>query len=266
MTWAPVDRASLLGRTGDPFLRYAAAPDALAVAGPHGWAALGRWRPQGHWGGLAVVAPGAPPAAESDALVALVALAEEQGASPEWFSTAPGRDLAAPLGWQVGRGGTWAFMWTDRDLADDLPPAPQGLVELDDSADAGRIEDFGLTHNAVFEGFPGRGYSSLWLGVEDASGALTAVGTVHVLGSGAPHLAGIVVRPDLRGSGLGAGLTAELTRRAVAAHGVSTLGVYSDNTVALRLYGRLGYAVAHHLHTRGLTRVRVGTGAAGDLR
>lgn len=264
MTWAPVDRATLLGRTGDPFLRYAAPADVLAVASHHGWAALARWRPHGHWGGLAVAAPEAPPASESEALAALVALAEELGASPEWFSTAPGRELVAPPGWQAGRGGTWAFMWTDR--ADDLPPAPTGLVELDDSTDAARIEDFGLTHNADFEGFPGRGYSSLWLGVEDAAGELAAVGTVHVLGSGAPHLAGIVVRPDLRGTGLGTALTAELTRCAVAAYGVSTLGVYSDNAVALRLYHRLGYAVAHHLHTRELTRVRVGTAAGLDLR
>lgn len=268
MTWAPVDRATLLERTGDPFLRYAAPDDALAVAGPLGWAALVRWRALGHWGGAAVVAPQAPAEAESTALTALVALAPGQDASPEWYSTAPGRELTPPPGWQVEQGGTWAFMWTDR--ADDLPTPPAGLVELDDSADAARIEHFGLTHNAVFEGFPGRGYASVWLGVEDAAGELTAVGAIHVLGSGAAHLAGIVVRPDLRGTGIGTGLTAQLTRRAVAEHGASTLGVYSDNAVALRLYHRLGYAVAHHFHTRGIVRVRVGAmgvGLAGrDLR
>ncbi|WP_131105306.1 GNAT family N-acetyltransferase [Ornithinimicrobium sufpigmenti] len=264
MTWAPVDRATLLHRTGDPFLRYAAPADMLAVAGPLGWAALVRWRPMGHWGGAAVVAPGAPVGVESEALAALAARAEELNASPEWFSTAPGRELTPPPGWRAGTGGTWAFMWTDE--ADDLPPAPPGLVELDDAMDAARIEAFGRRHNPVFEGFPGRGYSSLWLGVEDAGGELAAVGAIHVLGSGAAHLAGIVVRPDLRGTGLGTGLTAQLTRRAVAAHGASTLGVYSDNAVAVQLYQRLGYAVAHHFHTRGLTRVRVGAAAGRDLR
>lgn len=264
MTWAPVDRATLLARTNDPFLRYAAPDDALAVAGPLGWAALVRWRPHGHWGGAAVTSPGALPGAESSALAALAARAEEQDASPEWFSTAPGRELAAPPGWQLGRGGTWAFMWTDR--TDDLPPPPPGLVELDDTLDAARIEHFGLTHNAVFEGFPGRGYASAWLGVEDSSGELTAVGAIHVLGSGAAHLAGIVVRPDLRRAGVGSGLAAQLTRRAVAEHGASTLGVYSQNVAAVRLYHRLGYVVAHHFHTRGLTRVRVGATAGHDLR
>lgn len=254
----------LLERTGDPFLRYAAPDDALAVAGPHGWATLVRWRAFGHWGGAGVVDPQAPAGAESSALAALVDLAEERQVAPEWFSTAPGRQLTAPAGWELGQGGTWAFMWTDR--ADDLPRAPAGLAELDDAADAERIEHFGLGHNATFEGFPGRGYASLWLGVEDAVGGLAAVGAVHVLGSGAAHLAGIVVRPDLRGTGLGTALTAELTRRAVAGHGASTLGVYSDNAVALRTYHRLGYAVAHHFHTRGTVRVRVGAGAGGDLR
>lgn len=264
MTWAPVDRATLLARTDDPFIRYAAPDDALVVAGPLGWGALVRWRPHGHWGGAALTTPGAPAEAESAVLAALVARVEEQGASPEWFSTGPGRELAPPSGWRLGEDGTWAFMWTEG--TDDLPPAPPGLVELDDCADAARIEDFGLSHNTVFEGFPGRGYASVWLGAEDSSGELAAVGAIHVLGSGAAHLAGIVVRPDLRGTGLGAGLTAQLTRRAVAEHGASTLGVYSDNTVAVRLYHRLGYALAHHFHTRGITRVRVGAAAGRDLR
>lgn len=250
--------------TDDPFIRYAAPADALAVAGPLGWGVLARWRPHGHWGGAAIVAPGAPSDAESGALAALLTLAEERGAVPEWFSTTPGRGLVAPPGWELGRGGTWAFMWTDGGRA--LRPAPDGLIELDDVADAERIQTFGLTHNPAFEGFPGHGFASLWLGALDPSGELSAVGAIHVLASGAAHLSGIVVRPDLRGTGLGIGLTAELTRRAVAAHGACTLGVYSDNTVAVGLYHRLGYAVAHHFHTRDVTPVRIEAAAGRDLR
>lgn len=265
MTWAPVDRAALLERTDDPYLRYAAPADTLGVVGPLGWAALMRWRPHGHWGGAAMTAPGAPARAESEALAALSTVAQERGAMPEWFSTAPGRELAPPPGWEVRGGGTWAFMWTDR--AQGLPPAPAGLVELDDTADAARIEHFGSSHNPAFEGFPGRGFASLWLGVQDAAGELAAVGAVHDLATGVPHLSGIVVREDLRGTGLGTGLTAELTRRAVASHGASTLGVYSDNEVALHVYARLGYAVAHHLHTRGLAPLEPsGPAQTGDLR
>lgn len=259
-----MDRDALLELTGNPFVRYAAPSDTLAVAGHLGWAVLMRWRPQGHWGGAAVVHPGAPAHAESAALAVLAALAEERGAVPEWFSTAPGRELAPPPRWQLGRGDTWAFLWTDR--AEGLPPAPAGLVELDDRADAEVIEAFGRGHNTSFEGFPGRGFASLWLGVPDPTGGgLAAVGAVHVLGSGAAHLSGIVVRPDLRGAGLGTGLTAELTRRAVTAHGAATLGVYSDNAVAMGLYLRLGYAVAHHFHTRELVRAPTGAGVRRDL-
>lgn len=250
MTWGRLDRDALLDLTGDPFVRYAAAPDSLALAGPSGWACLGRWRPHGHWGGLAVVRPGSAPDTETEALRTLSRLLAGQGEQPEWFSTVgEGRVLGAPPGLRVAGSGTWAFMWTV--AAGDLPAAPTGLVELDDSADAREIESFGRAHNAAFEGFPGRGFARLWLGVRDADG-LAAVGAAHVLGSGAPHLSGIVVRPDRRGTGVGTGLTAELTRRSVAQSGVCTLGVYSDNHVALRLYERLGYTTAHHLHTRTL--------------
>lgn len=252
VTWGQLERDELLTCTDDPFVRYAAPRDALAVAGPSGWACLLRWRAHGHWGGAAAVGPGAGPAAESEAFAVLTRIAADQGVVPEWFSTAPGRELEVPAGLRVRGSGRWAFLWTT--AADGLPPAPDGLVELDDAADAEEIEAFGRQHNGSFEGFPGRGYSSLWLGVRQG-GLLCAVGALHVLASGAPHLAGIVVRPDLRGQGLGAGVTAELTRRAVAAHGVATLGVYSDNWPALRVYERLGYAAAHHFDTRDLEPV-----------
>lgn len=250
MTWEPLDREALLRLTDDPFVRYAVPTDALAVAGPHGWASLGRWRPQGHWGGLAVAGPDGPADTESHALAVLTERLAEQGLRPEWFSTVgAARELSAPAGQRVDGSGRWAFMWTTSER--DLPPAPDGVVELDDVTDAVEIETFGRSHNPDFEGFPGRGYARLWLGVRDAGG-LAAVGAVHVLPTGVPHLSGIVVRPDLRRTGLGTRLTAELTRRAIAAAGVCTLGVYSANGVALRLYERLGYATAHHLHTRNL--------------
>lgn len=249
MTWGRVEPSTLLQRTSDPFVRYSAPPDTLALTGPYGWAVLVRWRPHGHWGGGAVVAPDAPRGAESEALQELTDLAAARGVVPEWFSTVGSRELRPPAGLQVQGEGRWAFLWTTR--VDDLPPGPAGLVELDDTTDAEEIEAFGRGHNPAFEGFPGHGLASLWLGVRDATG-LAAVGALHVLGSGAPHLAGIVVRTDRRGSGLGAALTAELTRAAVSRHGVATLGVSSSNAVAVSLYDRLGYAAAHHFHTRTL--------------
>lgn len=249
MTWTLVDRDALLGRTGDPFVRYAAPSDALGVTGPHGWGVLLRWRAHGHWGGGAFCAPGAPAGAESDALTALLEAGRPAGVVGEWFSTADGRDLRVPSPYVEAGEGRWDFQWTAQ--ADDLPPAPGGLVELDDTTDAELIHAFGAEHNGSFEGFPGWGFARLWLGVQGEDG-LIAVGAVHQLASGAPHLAGIVVDRARRGEGLGLALTAELTRRAVRGWGVATLGVYSDNTAALGVYDRLGYRTARRLHTRVL--------------
>ena len=209
VTWELVGREALLERTGcDAFLRWTTAPDSLLAVGEHGWAALLRWRPHGHWGGGAVVGAEAPEGAESEALALLAARAAASEVQAEWFSTVPGRSLEAPAGMRLGGSGRWAFLSTTS--AQDLPGALPGLVELDDVADAELIEAFARAHNPDFEGFPGRGFASVWLAVRDGDG-LAAVGALHTLGSGAPHLSGLVVRTDLRGRGLGAALTGELT-------------------------------------------------------
>ncbi|WP_141818848.1 GNAT family N-acetyltransferase [Ornithinimicrobium humiphilum] len=256
MTWAQVDRTQLLELSAqDPWVRWATSSELLAVAGEDGWACVGPWRPSGHWGGTAVVAPGSPERAESEALAVLAALADEQGVSVEWFSTLPGRSLEVPGGLAPSGSGHWDFLWTRETPVLDRVVEGVELVELDDVEDAERIADFGLRHNLSFEGYPGRGYATLWLGVVD-DGDLVGVGAVHELASGIPHLAGIVVAQEQRGRGIGALLTARLTTAAIEEAGVSTLGVYSDNTAALRLYDALGYRTAHRLHTRSLRRSR----------
>ena len=58
------------------------------------------------------------------------------------------------------------------------------------------------------------------------------------------------MRSDQRGRGLGAAVTARLTREAITGVGVCTLGMYADNAVARRVYHRLGYATVHQLSTR----------------
>ncbi len=74
---------------------------------------------------------------------------------------------------------------------------------------------------------------------------------------GCPHLASIVTHGDHRGSGLGAAVTAWLTRRLLdAGSGVVTLGMYSDNDGARRVYRRLGFACAHELTSGRLVERR----------
>lgn len=245
MTWT---HATISDLPDDPFLRYAALPDSLAVTSPVGWAVLLRWRPHGHWGGAAIVADDAPAESESEAFAALAELAADQGISIEWFSTAPGRQLAMPAGLTETGNGRWAFMWTET-VPETTTPAT--FVELDDRRHAATIESFGRANSDDFEGFPGRGFATLWLSTRDEQD-LAAVGGLHELGSGAPHLAGIAVRRDVRRAGIGTAITVELTRRAIAQGGVSTLAVNSDNTGAIRLYERLGYRLEHHFHTRSV--------------
>ncbi|MBZ2199464.1 GNAT family N-acetyltransferase [Occultella gossypii] len=175
----------------------------------------------------------------------------ERGAQIEWFSTAAGRELQAPSPLTVAGSGRWDFLWTEVP-PDERASAAVDLLELDDTADAARIEVFARSHNPGFEGFPGRGFATLWLGAADDHGDLIAVGSLHELASGAPHLAGIVVHTDHRGRGIGRALTAALTRRAIEAVGVATLGVYSDNAAALAVYAGLGYRSAHRFETRSL--------------
>lgn len=80
-----------------------------------------------------------------------------------------------------------------------------------------------------------------WVGVRADDGTLAAAGCRMPSVGGYPLLAGIATHPDHRGEGLATAVTAELTRRGLAAAGVCTLEMYSTNATARRLYQRLGY-------------------------
>lgn len=150
----------------------------------------------------------------------------------------------------LGDGGDWHWMWTTSE-----PPADRreaALVALDDSRDGAEISDFSHANNPRVWTEIGTGAMGEWLGLRDASGALIAVGGTEKQPRGVPSLAGIVTARGLRGQGLGAVVTAALTRQALAASGACTLGVFSDNTVALRLYARLGYRTGRAWSSRRL--------------
>lgn len=153
------------------------------------------------------------------------------------------------LGTRMTGGGDWDWMWTER--APHPIAAEDALVELDDVHDAAEISALYEVGNPSAESEPGSGRTRLWLGLRER-GELVAVGAIHLTPGGAPHLAGIVVHPGLRGRGLGATVTAGLTRRAIAEHGVCTLGMYAENDRARALYQGLGFTVARAWASRRL--------------
>lgn len=147
-------------------------------------------------------------------------------------------------------GGDWEWWWTT--TPPPVHPLEAGIITLDDTTDAEEIRTFSTTHNPRVWIEIGTGAVARWLGIRDADGHLMAVGGTEFDDSGIPHLAGIVTSTSLRGQGLGEAITSALTRSEIAEHGVCTLGVFSDNAVALRLYARLGYTLGRAWSSRRL--------------
>lgn len=133
----------------------------------------------------------------------------------------------------------WDFRWTTT-----APPPVAGEERV---APLGAEDEKAIT-DLIEEAFPttstrpGQPRINRWYGIWDA-GRLVACGADRSRG-GVGFLAGLTVAPDRRGQGLGAALTAAMTRRLLAAHGRVTLGVMADNHHAARLYERLGFVAA----------------------
>lgn len=149
---------------------------------------------------------------------------------------------------RTGPGADWEWLWTTSVPAPQ--PAESAVLTLDGRARAAELDALLAVANPRASARPGDEGDDWWVGARDASDALVACGSMQRTDGGSPHLASIAVRPDRRGEGLGAAVTAALTRRAITLDGVSTLGMYSDNAVTRSLYLRLGYRVGHAWATR----------------
>ncbi|WP_051264737.1 GNAT family N-acetyltransferase [Nakamurella lactea] len=236
---------------GDPFVRYEIAADLPRPA----WA-LGRsavmFRDT-HSGLRGVAAIGEP----DELAVLLGDLADQPEIANLQTVTVARAALATiaqvlPIG---DSGGDWDWMWTD--VAPPAQPAEDRLVVLDDVADADELIALNSADNPTAESEPGTGRTEVWLGIRDAKDAIIAAGALHRNAAGTPHLTGIVTAADHRGRGLGAAVTAGLTRIALEVSGrfagVSSLGVYAGNDGARRIYRRLGYRTAQKLASRRMT-------------
>lgn len=148
-------------------------------------------------------------------------------------------------------GGEWDWMWTQS-----APPVLPGEERIVTCVEAEKSE---LTHflevaNPRTHGQPFARPDQEWVAIRAQDGSLIACGCAERAVSGHAVLAGIAVDPGRRGEGWGAAVTAHLTRRAVAATGACTLGMFADNTVGRALYHRLGFVTGMEWSTRGLAQ------------
>ncbi|WP_299036597.1 GNAT family N-acetyltransferase [uncultured Pseudokineococcus sp.] len=251
------DLAELAGSPGAPdlFLRWQLAPTAVHRA----------WRAGSATGVLAdrrrgrslVVVGGAEDAA------ALVAAVLEE-AAPQLVTLPRGTpDLLAAtrpdVGGRLVGGDDWDWFWTSSAPAHPVPGEDE-VVELDvgDAAapgpDAEPLRALLAAGNPRSSVQPGDAHARRWVGVRRGRDVVACVASTADDGGPAPHLAAVATRPDLRGQGLGAAVTAAVTRALLREAPVVTLGMYADNDVARRMYGRLGWACSHRFSSRRVER------------
>ncbi|XVX21792.1 GNAT family N-acetyltransferase [Actinomycetota bacterium] len=164
----------------------------------------------------------------------------------------------------------WEWMHTR--TAPPPQPGESDLVELSES-DRDRIIAFLSEHSPRTFARPFEHPGQLWLAALAAAPeaapeaapvradsadpnptGLVAIGCADHTLHGIRRLEGIATRPDRRGQGLGAAITAALTRRGLDERGACVLEMFSDNDIARRVYHRLGYTTDHEWTTAGLPR------------
>ena len=161
-------------------------------------------------------------------------------------------DRHLPAGWLLRPRNDWEWFVTD-----EPPPQQPGEEKaawLDGYPDEPLVE-FLRRWSPRHDAEPGQRGVLRWAGIlgDDGSLRATAAHVEHV--PGVPHLASIVSSGEHRGQGLGAAVTAWITRTLLAeGTGWVTLGMYSDNDVARRMYHRLGYRCDHFFTSGGLIR------------
>ena len=139
----------------------------------------------------------------------------------------------------------------------ETPPPAQAaeerVVAADDLAAVQTFLDRVNPHHSVRADHP---EVERWLGVADeGSGELLAVGAFTRRMRGTGYLASIATAAEARGLGLGAAVSAALTRLAFeSGDKVCTLAHYHPNEPARRIYQRLGYRTTHQSQSHAFAR------------
>lgn len=234
LTILPYDEC-LAASGDDPFVRWQVDPR----QSPQGWVLDGvvafyRLAP----GGRRTLTVIGPPAAAAVAVRRLVRAGE-----PTRVTVPAGTLELMSAELRVGDGASWEWMRTD------VPPADfaaaqrvQALPPDDDPAISELLRVASPRHSTD----PGDDDIVQWVGVRDGAGTLLACAAQTESVPGIPHLASIATHPSAQGQGLGSLVTGTLTRRLLLAGApVVTLGMYSDNDMARRMYLRLGFRCDH---------------------
>jgi len=230
---------------GSAFVRY----DLPSALDSPGWSLAGAVAVtrRTHTRRLGLLVMGLPQAAG-----ALVGTLADAGLLPEGLRgvtvTRGSLDAVAPH-LPPGQLSEWEWMCTTR--PPDAVPAEEDLATLSEG-DLPAISALLELANPGTDARPFQHPGQSWVGVRDGR-RLLACGVEEPGVSGHPVLSGITVHPDSRGRGLGLAVTARLTREAVRRAGVCTLGMYSHNAVARRVYLGLGYGDVHEWSSRRLS-------------
>lgn len=276
MTGAPLAEVAAGTATAGP-----AQPDPLLLWHVDATAVLGAWR-CGRAAGVRTTRGGRPyllVTGEPGSAAALTAavLAEHRvervtlpaGTVPHLVARWPGTAE------RLHGGDDWEFFWTRSAPTPEVPGedraqvldvgAPEtdlagtGAAGAGGTGDARDLDALLDAANPRSSARPGDGHVRLWMGIRERQllgragpGDLVACVASTVEGNGVvPHLAAVATHPSARGRGYGSAVTAAVTRRLLE-HGedVVTLGMYSDNDVARRMYTRLGWTMSNACSSR----------------
>ena len=160
------------------------------------------------------------------------------------------RGTLSLLSARVGDGADWEWMLTDVRPA--VSAAAQRVADLEDMAEVTQLLEVA---NPRHSARPGNPAVLRWVGVHSGEGALVACAAHTQEKQGVAHLASIATHPAARGQGLGELVTGTLTGSLFdAGSPVVTLGMYSDNDVARRMYARLGFTCEHRWSSYAIIR------------
>jgi ribosomal protein S18 acetylase RimI-like enzyme len=224
-------RAAVLAAAGDhPYVRMTTGGG--QVTGYQTEAAIA-WLGEGPWGPVAGAVGDPQQAARLFADLA----AEERLGGVRWVHLPRlDRDALAPH-LRLTHHDDWDFLWTR------TAPAPvageERVIPLDrlHHDEIAAVLDDALPDTTTRPDDPRvRG----WYGILDGGRLMVACGADRS-GAEVGFLAAITVATAYQGRGLGAALTAAMTRRLLREYDVVALGVMWDNAPAIRLYRRLGF-------------------------